>query len=184
MDRDILAKRYGDAFLAFTKEGCGIEKGVQDLHDVNRIFRDNPDFENFLVTPGINDLEKIEILDRVIRNGFSDEVHFFLKLLLAKGRLDKFSDIAEYVRIVYSHGKEIDALLKVSYPLDTETIRRIKELIEKKLNKKIHLYIELDSELLGGIYAKVENILIDGSVRRRLEDMKAKLLAAKVVYGT
>ena len=183
MDRNILAKRYGDAFMDFAKETCGLEKGIEDLRNVNRILLDNPDLESFLLTPGIDDLEKFQVLDNVVRNGFSEEVKILLKLLIDKGRFDKFTDIADYIRVTYSHGIEVDALLKVSYPLDTETIRRIKEIIEKKLGKKLHLYIELDSDLLGGVYAKIENILIDGSVRRRLEDMRAKLLATRVVYG-
>lgn len=182
MDRDILAKRYGDAFMAFTKEGCGLEKGVEDLRNVRRIFLDNPDLESFLLTPGIDYNEKFQVLDNVVRNGFSEEIKYFLRLLLDKGRFDKFSDIADYVRITYSHGIEVDALLKVSYPLETETIRRIKDIIESRIDKKLHLYIELDSDLLGGVYAKIENILIDGSVKRRLEDMRAKLLATRVVY--
>lgn len=184
MDRDILAKRYGDAFMAFVKEGCGLEKGASDLRGVRRIFLDNPELENFLMTPGIDHAEKFQVIGNVIRNGFSEEVIYFLQHLIEKGRFDKFSDIADYVRITYSHGIEVDALLKVSYPLETETIRRIKNVIEKKLNKKLHLYIELDSDLLGGIYVKIENILIDGSIKKRLEDMRAKLLATRVVYGT
>jgi F-type H+-transporting ATPase subunit delta len=184
MERDILAKRYGDAFIAFIKEGCGLAKGIEDLRNVNRILVDNPDLDSFILTPGIDDLEKHQVLDNVVRNGFSDEVKFFLKMLIAKGRFDKFGCIADYVRTAYSHGIEVDALLKVSYPLETETIRRIKDAMEKKLNKKLHLYIELNSDILGGAYAKIENILIDGSVKKRLEDVRAKLLATKVVYGT
>ena len=183
MDRDILAKRYGDAYMAFVKEGCGLEKGVTDLHNVKRILLDNPELDGFLLTPGIDKQEKFQVLENVVRNGFSEEVIYFLRLLIDKGRFDKFSDMADYVRIVYSHGIEADALLKVSYPLETETIRRIKSGIENKLNKKLHLYIELDSDLLGGVYLKIENILIDGSVKKRLEDMRSKLLAMKVVYG-
>ncbi|MFA5143074.1 MAG: ATP synthase F1 subunit delta [Candidatus Omnitrophota bacterium] len=183
MDRDILAKRYGDAFMAFVKEGCGLEKGVADLRNIRRMLLDNPELDGFLLTPGIDQREKFQVLDNVIRDGFSKEIIYFLRLLIDKGRFDKFSDIAEYVRVTYSHGVEVDALLKVSYPLDTDMIRIVKELIERKFNKKLHLYIELDSDLLGGIYAKIENILIDGSVKKRLEDMRAKLLAAKVVYG-
>ncbi|MDO8525771.1 MAG: ATP synthase F1 subunit delta [Candidatus Omnitrophota bacterium] len=183
MDRDILAGRYGDAFLAFTKEGCGIEKGAEDLRSVNRILVDNPDLDSFLLTPGIDNREKFEVLENVIRNGFSDEVKYFLKLLINKGRFDKFGDIADYVRTAYSHGIEVDALLKVSYPLDTEVIKRVKEAIENRLNKKLHLYIDLDPDILGGIYARIGNILIDGSIKRRLEDMRAKLLAVKVVYA-
>ncbi len=183
MDRDILAKRYGDAFMAFVKEGCGLEKGVEDLRNVNRILLDNPELDSFLLTPGIDYVEKFQVLDNVVRNGFSNEIKYFLKLLIDKGRFDKFSDIADYVRITYSHGIEVDALLKVSYPLATETIRQIKDIIEKRLDKKLHLYIELDPDLLGGVYAKIENILIDGSIRRRLEDIRAQLLATKVVHA-
>ena len=182
MDRDILAKRYGDAFLSFAKEGCGLEKGVEDLRNVNRMLLDNPELDSFILTPGIDNSEKFQVLDSVMREGFSAEIKYLLRLLVDKGRFDKFSDIADYVRVTYSHGIEVDALLKVSYPLDTEMIKRIKDLIERKLNKKLHLYIELDSDLLGGIYVKIENILIDGSVRRRLEDMRAKLLAVRVVH--
>ena len=183
MDRDILARRYGDAFMAFVKEGCGLEKGVEDLRNVRRILLDNPELDSFLLTPGIDYVEKIQVLDNVIRNGFSDEIRFLLKMLIDKGRFDKFSDIADYVRVTYSHGIEADALLKVSYPLETETIRRVKAIIEKRLNKKLHLYIELDPDLLGGIYAKIDNILIDGSIKRRLEDVRGKLLAMKVVHA-
>lgn len=183
MDRDILAKRYGDAFFAYIKDGCGIEKGVEDLWNVNRILLDNPDLDRFLLTPGIDRTEKLNLIDTIIKEGFSGEVKNFVKLLIAKGRFDKFGYIADYVRITYSRGVETNALLKVSYPLETETIRRIKDSIEKKMNKKLHLYIELDSDLLGGIYAKIENILIDGSVKRRLEDMRSKLMATKIVHA-
>jgi len=183
MDRDILAKRYGDAFFAYVKERCGLEKGVEDLWNVNRILLDNPDLDRFLLTPGIDRAEKSLLIDTVVKEGFSEEVRNFLKLLIEKGRFDKFSYIADYVRITYLRGGETNALLKVSYPLETETIRRIKDSIERKMNKKLHLYIELDPDLLGGIYAKIENISIDGSVKRRLEDMKAKLLATKVVHA-
>lgn len=183
MDRDILAKRYGDAFMAFVKEGCGLEKGVADLQNVNRILFDNPDLDSFLLTPGIDYVEKFQVLDNVISEGFSDEIKYLLKLLIDKGRFDKFSDVADYVRVTYSHGTEVDGLLKVSYPLEIETLVRIKKTIEKKIDKKLHLYIELDPDLLGGVYAKIENILIDGSVRRRLEDVRAKLLATKVVHA-
>ena len=183
MDRDILAKRYGDAFMAFVKEGCGLDKGAEDLRNLNRMMLDNPDLDNFLLTPGIDYKEKFQVLDNIMKEDFSNEVKYFLRLLIEKGRFDKFIDIANHVRVMYSHGMEVDALLKVSYPLETNIIKQIKDGIEKKLGKKLHMYIELDSDILGGVSVKIENILIDGSIRKRLEDMRAKLLAMKVVHN-
>ncbi|MDD3905031.1 MAG: ATP synthase F1 subunit delta [Candidatus Omnitrophica bacterium] len=181
MDGDILAKRYGDAFLAFAKDGCGVKKGVEDMEIVNRLLAANPDLERFLLTPGIDRNEKFQLLENVTRNGLSGEIGYFLRLLLEKSRFDKFGFIANYVRRTYSHGIEVDALLKVSYPLETDMIRQIKTVVEEKMHKKLHMYIELDPDILGGIYLKIGNMLIDGSIKRRLEDMRAKLLAMKVV---
>lgn len=178
---EIIVKRYTDAFLGYAKESIGFENGIRELQDVRHVLRDNADFKRFLEAPDITNAEKDGVIDIVLREGFSEEVRHFLKLLLDHGRIDRFLDIAEYARMAYSHGVEIEGLLKSSYPLETRSIKRIKEALEKKLQRKLHLYIELDSSLLGGVYAKVGNIVIDGSVKRRFDDLREKLNLLKVI---
>ena len=53
-------------------------------------------------------------------------------------------------------------------------------MLENKLHKKLHLYSDLDSDLLGGVRVTVDNIVLDGSVKKRLQDMKEKLLSVRV----
>jgi F-type H+-transporting ATPase subunit delta len=180
MKNEVISKRYADAFLEFAKETIGFEKGLEELRDLKRVFHDNPEFGSFVESPQITDIEKRAFIDDALRGNFSEDARQFLKLLLKKGRIDILPDIAEYARVAYSHGVEVEALLKTSYPLDTEDIQKIKDSMEKKFNKKLHLYVELDSDLLGGICMKVENTIIDGSVKRRLDDLKEKLTVAKV----
>ena len=55
-----------------------------------------------------------------------------------------------------------------------------REIAEKKLNAKLQLYVDLEPEMLGGARLVVGNKVLDGSVKKRLEDMKRKLLAARV----
>ena len=178
---EIIAKRYADAFLAYTKETIGLEAGIKELQNIKHLLRDNSDLKDFLETLDITEAEKFDIIDKALANGFSQEIKDFLKLLIDKERINRFNDIAEYARITYSHGVEIDALLKVSFPLDTKVIKNIKDALEKKLDRKLHMYVELDASLLGGIYAKIGNIVIDGSGRKRLENVRDKLTALKVV---
>jgi len=59
-------------------------------------------------------------------------------------------------------------------------VERIKAKLEEKLGKKMHLYLDLDPDLLGGVQIKIGNILIDGSVRRRLDELKQKLMTIQV----
>lgn len=181
MTDEVVIKRYADAFLSYAKDTIGFDKGIDELQGVKRIIRDNPDFGHFLESLDIADDEKDPVIDRILGEEFSAQTKSFLKLLLKKNRIGMFTDIAEYARINYAHGAEVDGVLKVSYPLDTDVMERIKGALEKRLNKKLHLYVELDSTMLGGVRAHVGNIIIDGSVRKRLEDMKDKLLALKVV---
>jgi F-type H+-transporting ATPase subunit delta len=180
MKNEVISKRYADAFLEFARDTIGFEKGLEELRDLKRVFHDNPEIGSFIESPQITDIEKRAFIDDALKDNFSEEARQFLKLLLNKGRINILLDIADYARVAYSHGVEVEALLKTSYPLDTEDIQKIKDSMEKKFKKKLHLYVELDSDLLGGICMKVENTIIDGSVRRRLDDLKEKLIVAKV----
>lgn len=179
---EILAKRYADAFLGYCQETIGYEKGLDELSGARRIFEDNPDFRGFMESMEITAGEKADVVEKVLGAAFSVELRNFLKLLLDKGRIAMFLDIAEYARIYYSHGARQDALLKTSYPLDTAVIARLKDVLESKLEKKLHLYVELDPGLLGGVSVQVGNMIIDGSVKKRLDELRQKLTVAKVEH--
>ncbi len=180
MKNDAIVKRYTDAYIAFAKETIGTDKALEELQKAKWVIRDNEDFRTFLQTLDITNSEKEEVIDKVFK-GFSEEFVHFLKYLLRKKRITRFLDIAEYARLTYSHGMRVEAVLKTSYLLDTGLIARIRAAIEKKIGKRLRLFIELDPSLMGGIYVKIGNIIIDGSVRRKLEDLKERLTTLKVV---
>lgn len=180
MKDEVVAERYAYAFLAYAKETIGFEKGLEELQDVKRMVRDNADFRSFLEAPDIILAEKSSAIDAILGKEYSREIRDFLKLLIKNKRIGRFIDIAEYARLEFTHGIEHDAILKTSYAVDTAALHRIKDALEKRTNKKLHLYIEMDADLLGGVSAQIGNIVIDGSVKRRLMDLKQKLKILKV----
>jgi F-type H+-transporting ATPase subunit delta len=172
--------RYAEGFLEYAKETIGAEQALEELRRAREVFRDNPEFKEFLENPAINYIEKCNVIDKTLTTAFSEEMRNFLKLLLKKGRIGKFTDIAEYARIKYAHGEKVNALLYTSYLMNTEFLERFKIKLEDKLHKKLQLYINLDPEMSGGVRVIFGNKILDGSVRKRLEDMKQRLLAVKV----
>lgn len=181
MEGSSLAKRYADGFLEYAKESIGFERGLEELKAVKNILRDNPDLKDFLESLEITYSEKCATLEKIFGETFSSEMRHFLQLLLKKERIDNFAHIAEYARIKYEHGEAVSAVLKSAFPLDTELLRPLKDVLEKKIQKEIHLYVDLDPGLLGGVKATMGNIVIDGSVRRRLDELREKLMRIKVV---
>jgi F-type H+-transporting ATPase subunit delta len=178
---EIIVKRYADAFMGFLKENIGQEKGFQDLRALrDTVIRDNPEFMQFLESQEITHTEKCDFIDKIVRDGFSDEIRDLLKLLLKKERINKLEDIMEYIRINYAYMGEEDVLLKTSFPLDIELIKNIEERLTKKFKKRLKFYIDLDGELLGGVQVIIRNTILDGSVRHRLDGLKEKLMTIRI----
>jgi F-type H+-transporting ATPase subunit delta len=179
MKNRLVAKRYAVSFLESIRLSIGMAGAVKELKDLKLILRDNPDFGALLDNSDIAYDEKIRIIDAALKD-FSAEIRDFFKLLLKKGRIGYIIDICDYVRVNYSNGDGMDVLLKTTYPLDLDLIKKVKAKLEDKFKKRLNLHLELDADLLGGIQVTIGNTLIDGSVKKRLDDLRKKLMNIRV----
>ncbi|MDO8662146.1 MAG: ATP synthase F1 subunit delta [Candidatus Omnitrophota bacterium] len=176
----LAVKRYAEAFMGFAGESIGFDKAAQDLKNIKLLIQKNKGFLTLIESLDISYSEKCAFIDKVLDDNFSGEFRQFLKLLLEKRRIDIITDIADYVRIAYAHLGKTEAVLKTSFPLDLDLIKEIKERLEKKFKRRFKFYIDLDASLLGGVQVIIGNTIIDGSVRRRLDDLKEKLLTVRI----
>lgn len=180
MKDKIISKRYTEAFLGFAKEGIGREAAVGELKSLKIVLHSNPELGNFLINPQFTLPEKKAVVEHTLGAFFSAETLQFLKLLLEKERFELIDGICDYARVTYSRQEALEALLTSSYPLDVKVISELKSKLERKFKRKLNLYLDLDPGLLGGVRVRVGNTLIDGSVRRRLEELKEKLSQVQV----
>lgn len=180
MKEKILAKRYAEAYVGFARENQKIAKIVEEAKDLKTIIRNNPELRSFVENPEITFTEKCIFIEDVLDDHFSKEMRQFLKLLLSKRRIELMVEVVDYIRTHYSHAEAIDALIKTSYPLDLEVIQKIENKLEKRFKRKLNFYLDLDASLLGGIQVTVGNTIIDGSVRRRLDELRDKLKTIRI----
>jgi len=176
----LVVKRYAEAFMDFAKESIGLETAVRDFKNLKLLIQENKEFLGVLASLDVAYSEKCDFLDKVLSADYSKEFIQFLKLLIEKNRIDKINDIADYIRVAYAHLGEAEAVLKTSFPLDLDLIQEIKTRLENKFKQKFRFYIDLDGSLLGGVQVIIGNTIIDGTVRRRLEDLKEKLITLRV----
>ena len=177
----VLVSRYAEAFFNFSRANCGSVKALEDLVVVKNIITRNPGFKDLMYNPEISYPEKCTIIDGVIRDGISDEMRDLLKLLLEKNHFDIFLDIAEYLRAKYSHEGQVDVLLKTAFPLELELINKIQAALKKKFKQNnLRFYIDLDGSLLGGVQVVIGNTIIDGSIRKRLAELRDKLTTVEM----
>lgn len=175
----IVVKRYARAFLDFVRPTIGMARAAEEMRRFKMLVRENPDLEIFLKAYEISDQEKMKVAEDVLID-YSREFKDFLSLLLHKNRMDKVLDIADSVHELAEDGQE-DALLRTTSILDTDILEKIKHKFEKITGKKLNFYVELDPDLLGGVQLMIGNKIVDGSVKKRLSDLRKKLSAAKAV---
>lgn len=176
----VIVSRYAEAFISLARENCGLEKALDDLVIVKNIIRDNPGFSELMYNPEISDTEKCVIIDEAIRDGLCDEIRNFLKLLIEKKRFDIFLGAAEYLRAKYAHHGQVDVLLRTAFPLELDLIKKIEVVLKKRLKQDLRFYIDLDGSLLGGVQVVIGNTIIDGSVIKRLNDLKEKFTTVSI----
>lgn len=180
MKEKILASRYAEAFVGYASKTSSLQDIVAELKGLKMLIRDNPEIHRLFKSRELTYVEKCAFLDAVLGGAFSAELVHLVKLLLRKNRTAILIPVSDYARVKYASQQAVSALLLSAYPLDSEVINLIRDSLEKKLNKKLKLYLGIDGDLLAGVRVVIGNTIIDGSVRRGLNDLKERLLTLKV----
>jgi F-type H+-transporting ATPase subunit delta len=180
MKGTIITKRYAESFVFYAKETIGMERCIDEVKNLKRIIQDNPQFLYILLSPAVTNTEKCTFVGEILQDNFSPQLLQFLALIIEKKRTGLLVDMLDYIRITYSHGEATNAVLKSAYFLDLEVIEEIEKKLEHKLQRRLHFYLDLDSTLLGGVQVTIGTTVIDGSLKRRLEELRGKLKSVRM----
>jgi len=180
VNEKICAKRYAEAFLETCGGHAAMRDGVAEIRLVKEILESHPELRIFLANADIDCAEKCDVLNKVFGPLISTSTLQFLMFLAEKDRGREIPGVADCCLSIYGHTEKSEGILKTSIPLDAGAVARITAHLRSKLGRDIELKVEVDGSLGGGIQVIVDNVIIDGSIKRRIEELKDKLLAIKV----
>jgi F-type H+-transporting ATPase subunit delta len=100
----------------------------------------------------------------------------FLMLLFEKGRIPFLVSINDFFQKLADELKGVArASLVSATELSAETIEKIRAALSKRTGKEVILEVEQDSGLIGGIVTKIGDLVLDGSIKTQLLNMKESL---------
>src|SRR5262249_13749432 len=122
--------------------------------------------------------EKRAVLEKLLpRVAPTPEVQRFVLLLLDRRRIVLLPAIARAYRdMTDAHLGRVRAQVTSAEPLAAPMLDRVRRSLEQRTGKQVIVETAVDPGLLGGIVARVGDLVLDGSVRTQLEDLRAKLL--------
>jgi F-type H+-transporting ATPase subunit delta len=104
------------------------------------------------------------------------QVNNLVGLMLRRRRLEKIAGVAREFRRLYNRREGIfEATATSAAKLDDEEVNALRSRLEQMTGGKVELTFNVDPLLLGGVQVRLGDLLIDGSVRGRLERLRTKL---------
>jgi len=173
----VVAKRYAKALFELAREDGRLEGCLEELKALERLLDEVPEFETVLKSPIYPEEVKKQIL-RTIKDQteMSDLLFRFLGLLVEKNRTDYFRDIVRvYEKLCDEYNNIVRAEVTAATDLDERIIEKIASSIKEMTGKTVIVEFRKDPDLIGGVIAKVGDLVLDGSVRTQLRNIKETL---------
>ena len=173
-----LSKRYAKALFSLTLDEKQLDSVKKDIHKLNGLLAEDGDFSAFITNPIISRSRQMSVVKDTFSGVVSELVLNFLLLLARKKRLNVLPEIIlDFNRLILVHNNQIHAEVFSSSPLTDGQIDKIRQRLAKLTNKEILMNTSIDEDLLGGFTIRVEDVIIDNSIRYQLSKLKDKLVA-------
>jgi len=136
------------------------------------------DLQVFLFSPYFSTAEKREGLRRAV-SGAEPELLNFLELLIEKHRMPELFGIRRRFEEMCKRAEgRIEVTVTSAVELDSAVVAKIGEEIERQTRQKVELASRVDEEVLGGVVLQVGNMVLDASIRNRLEKLRKSVAQA------
>lgn len=177
---EYLDRRYALALYEVAEEKGKVTEYINDLEEICSLIESNKDFYEVIKHPQIGTRKKKRTFINIFKGRIDEELLSFLLILIEKDRILYLKEkLNEMKKIYLERHNTLKGIVKTTIPLNDEEYNALLSKLEKKYNKKIILEQEIDKSLLGGIYVRVHNDVLDYSIKHRLEELKELMLKAE-----
>ena len=172
-----IARRYAKALLLIGKEDGKTETYREELAGFNAFIEKQRTLEQAINNPLYNAAGRKKVLETIIgKMALSGIMKSFLTLLFDKGRFIYLSSINDFYQKLADEVKGIArASLVSASELSSETVEKIRTTLSNRTGKEVILEVEEDSSLIGGIVTRIGDLVLDGSIKTQLLNMRESL---------
>jgi F-type H+-transporting ATPase subunit delta len=173
-----VAHAYAEALFEVGKEKGKLDALRDQLGQFAEALDSDRDLQVFFFSPYFSSEEKIDGAKRAIE-GADPEFLNFLELLIEKGRMPEIFRIRRQFEELWKHeNRRIDVTVTSAVELDPAVVSKIGEEIQRQTGQEVELASRVDEDILGGVVLQVGNMVLDASIRSRLEKLRKSVATA------
>ena len=176
---ELVAKRWALALmeLALENENVSKEDILDDLREISATIDSSEELSNVINNPSISTEEKQIVLCKLFQNNIMPIVYNFIYVLNLRKRMNVISAIADEFEKELERVKNITRVNVTSaIELNDERKNDIKSKIAEKLSKEVVVDWGVDGDIIAGLIFNIDELIIDNSVRHKLEDLSKEII--------
>ncbi len=168
-----IAKNYAQAIYGLCVQDHTEAETLSQLRAAYDAMRGADGYIDLLSSPAIPKSDRIDLVDRALAGQYSDRVLGFLKVLISHGQISCIGECIDAMGRLYDDAQGILTAEAVSaVPLTDAQADALIQKLQARTGRTIHLIRRVDPDLIGGIAVYVDGKVFDGSIRRRLNELK------------
>ena len=172
-----VARRYAKALLLIGKEDGQTDSYRKELSGFADLMEREDALNQAITNPLYESSSRRNVLQTVIDSlDISKTMKSFLLLLFDKGRIGFLGSVDEFYQKL---ADELNGIARASLvsatELPSETVEKIRNTLSEKTGKDIILEVERDPGLIGGIVTRIGDLVLDGSIKTQLLNMRESL---------
>ncbi|MEN8906332.1 MAG: ATP synthase F1 subunit delta [Clostridiales bacterium] len=173
----LVERRYAEALLKLSDRKVWIDKSLNNLKNVVSIYKSCDDLKLFLNSPKVKNIDKKEVMTKVLAKKFDKKFINFIHLLIDKGRINILPTILNEYIILSNKAKNImDIEIISSEKLTLDQTKKIETKFKKICNtSNIKSNSKIDKSLIGGVKIIVGDKIYDNSIKGQLLNLKNSL---------
>lgn len=170
------ARPYAKAAFSIAREQKSLADWSIMLNTASHISLD-PRVADMITNPSIESTKIADLFRDIGGDRFDEAFSRLIGVLAENDRLAILPDIAAmYERLREEEERRLPVRVVSAIELDADTLGRMQSALEKRFDKQVSIDTEIDGSLLGGAIIIADDLVIDGSVRGRLNKMTANLV--------
>jgi F-type H+-transporting ATPase subunit delta len=174
------AVAYATALIELANDRKLTQPIAEELSGLREVLAQNPTFRQFLADPSIGESERTEVLTRVFGGKLQPLLDHFMKLLAAKHKLGQLDQIADaYDDLLEEQLGKIEVDVTVAQKLSPDQLEDVRKKVSSALGKDAVVHQYVDESIIGGLILRVQDKLIDASVKTQIAKLREQLLSAR-----
>jgi F-type H+-transporting ATPase subunit delta len=173
------AFNYARSLLELANESQQAEAIADELRGIRQIVDANHAFALYLADPAIGHAERGAAIVRIFGGRVSKLTIDFLGVLNEKGRLNIIDEIVgAYESLLEDQLSKVEVDITVAQRLDDQQLEDVRQRIGQALKRDAVVHQYVDESIIGGMLLRVQDQLIDASVRYQLQSIKDRMMAS------